>query len=88
MEKPSIKIGLDASVGRRGLGRAKHVQVQYLWVQSLVQDGSIVLAKVPSEENRSDMITTHLAAANQNVFMRKTVYVYQDGQSSLALKAM
>ena len=87
-ETASIKIGSDASAGRRGLGRAKHVQVQYLWVQSLVQDGNVVLAKVPSEENRSDMITTHRAAANQNVFMSKTVYVYRDGQSSLALKAM
>ena len=82
-ESASIKIGLDASAGRRGLGRAKRVQMQYLWVQSLVQDGSIVLAKVPSEENRSDMITAHLAAANQNVFLSQPGYVRRTIQFSL-----
>ena len=76
-ETASIKIGLDSSAGRRGLGRAKHVQVQNLWVQSLV------LAKVPSEENRSDMITTHLAAANQNVFLSQPGYVRRTIQFSL-----
>ena len=38
----AINIGVDASAGkamasRGGLGRATHVRVQYLWVQSLVQ---------------------------------------------------
>ena len=55
-ETVAIKIGVDASAGkamasRRGLGSATHVQVQYFWVQSLVQDGSIVLVKIPGEEN-------------------------------------
>ena len=70
-ETVEIKIGVDASVGkamasRRGLGRAKHEQVQHLWVQSLVQEGSIVSTKIPGEEKRSDMMTKHLTAAKQN----------------------
>ena len=89
-ETVSIKIGVDASAGkaiasRRGLGRSTHVQVQYLWIHSLVQNGSIVLAK-PGEENRRDMMTKHPAAAKQNEVLSKLGYVYQDGQSRSAMK--
>ena len=76
----------SAMASRRGLGRAKHEQVQHLWVQSLVQEGSIASTKIPGEEKRSDMMTKHLAAAKQNEFLDKLEYVYLDGQSSLALK--
>ena len=75
-ETVEIKIGVDASVGkamasRRRLGRAKHKHVQDLWVQSLVQEGSIASTKIPGEEKGSDMMTEHLAAAKQNEFLEQ-----------------
>ena len=90
-ETLTIKIGVDASAGwaiasRRGLVLSKHVQVQYSWVQSLVQEDSIVLTKIPGEENRSDMI--HETYSNcQKEFVDNLEYVYLDGHSSSALKA-
>ena len=63
----SIRVGMDASAGlamasRRGLGRAKHIHVQYLWVQELVANRRVDLHKGHGEDNRSDLLTKHLQA--------------------------
>ncbi len=37
-------------ISREGLGRTRHIRVQYLWAQSLVQQGKIRIKKVHSSE--------------------------------------
>lgn len=91
-ETLTIKIGEGATAGksvasRRGLGRPKHVQVQYLWVQSLVKDGDIVLAMILGDEHESDLMTEHLPAAEQNSLLDKMGQEYLKGQSRLVLEA-
>ncbi len=60
-----VRVGMDATAGmamasRRGLGKAKHISVRFLWVQDHTSDGSVKLVKVPGEDNTSDLMTKHV----------------------------
>ena len=61
-----IVVGTDSSAGlslttRFGLGRAKHINTQYLWAQDVVARGEVRVIKVPTEENTADLFTKHLS---------------------------
>ena len=45
---------------RRGLGKVRHVEVNQLWVQEKVADGSIELNKVSGEAYLADALTKHV----------------------------
>ena len=72
---------------RRGLGKSKHIDVQYLWIQQKVADQEVLLHKIPGEENRSDLMTKYLQAPRQNKLLEAMGYEAASGQSSLAVKA-
>ena len=55
----SAAIGI---VQRQGLGRLRHLKVQYLWVQDKVRGGDLGIAKVLGTQNPADLMTKHLAA--------------------------
>ena len=60
-----LVVGIDASAGksmmeRQGLGKAKHIDTQYLWCQDLIGSGHVCLEKVPGERNTADLMTKHL----------------------------
>ena len=42
---------------RVGLGKVRHLQVQYLWIQERHSDGSLALQKVKGELNPADLLT-------------------------------
>ena len=42
---------------RQGLGKQRHVQTRYLWVQERVARKEFVITKVESEKNVSDILT-------------------------------
>ena len=46
---------------RRGLGKTRHIQVHYLWVQERVGNGDIKLTKVWGGENPADLLTKYLS---------------------------
>ncbi len=61
----NIRIHTDASaaigmVHRQGVGKLRHVRVQYLWVQSKVQDGEMKVQKVDGKANPADLMTKNL----------------------------
>ena len=90
--KVKVRLGIDASAGkamasRRGLGKSKHIDVQYLWVQAKVADQEVMLIKIPGEENRSDLMTKYLQAPRQDKLLEALGYEKVSGQSKLALKA-
>ena len=63
--RTSIILNIDAQatmhlLHRDGLGRAKHVEVGYLWIQQVVRDGRITLRKVASSNNLADVGTKPL----------------------------
>ena len=48
-------------LGRLGPGRrAKHLQVQTLWIQQLVKEELITIYKIDTHENSADALTKHV----------------------------
>ena len=48
---------------RKGLGKQRHVQTRYLWLQDRVRVGHLALRRIAGTENASDMLTKALPAA-------------------------
>eukprot|EP00973_Karenia_brevis_P042981 5950295-Karenia_brevis.AAC.1 len=38
-------------------GKMRHLEIRDLWIQKEVQDGKLVVSKVPGEENPADVMT-------------------------------
>ena len=59
---PTISVHTDSSaaksfVGRRGLGKMKHLEIRDLWLQKEVNDGKVRVHKVLGTENPADLMT-------------------------------
>ena len=52
---------------RKGLGKMRHVEVQYLWVQDEVAEGRMKIHKVDTRNNPADLLTK---ALSREVMMR------------------
>ena len=46
-----------AMASRIGLGKTRHIEVLYLWVQDVVKNKWIMLKKIPGDQNPSDILT-------------------------------
>ena len=42
---------------RRGLGKMRHMELRYLWVQEMVKDGRLKVKRVSGDENLADHLT-------------------------------
>ena len=65
--KGTIHTDANAAIGiasRQGLGKTRHVRVQYLWVQERARGGDLAMRKVLGTENPADLLTKHLAASD------------------------
>ena len=40
-----------------GEGKTKHLQIKQLWLQECVEEGELVVTKIPRSENLSDALT-------------------------------
>ena len=63
-----VMLLLDSSAARRalhrqGVGRMRHMEVKSLWIQSLVAEGRLLLNKISSQDNISDIGTKPLPGA-------------------------
>ena len=55
-----VRVDASAAIGmlsRRGLGKTKHIQVRYLWVQEEVAMKQFFLKQVAGTENPADVLT-------------------------------
>ena len=57
-----LRVHMDAEAGkgvaaRRGLGKMKHVELKYLWVQDVVKEGRLKLLKIHTDVNPADHLT-------------------------------
>ena len=62
----SATVHTDASaaigiVRRAGLGKLRHLNVRYLWLQDKVREEDFELLKVPGLANQADLMTKHLS---------------------------
>ena len=65
--KCGLRIHLDSSAAigickRTGVGKIRHLDTRLLWMQELVRERSVEVAKIPGVENPADLMTKHLAA--------------------------
>ena len=84
--KLRLHVDSSASIGiasRMGLGKTRHIDVHYLWVQERVRNGDISLHKVPGISNPADMMTKHLPAPTIHRYMDKFHMRYVAGRSSV-----
>ena len=70
-----IRLHVDSSVAlslmsRTGLGKAKHIEIQHLWLQEAVRNNKLTVEKIPSETNSSDLGTRHLTSERSEMLMR------------------
>ena len=49
-------------VHRSGLGRTRHIQVQFLWIQECISEGRVSVNKIDTKLNPADLLTKHLNA--------------------------
>ena len=88
----AVKIMTDASaakaaVSRTGLGKLRHVEVKYLWLQDLVTKGKIQVAKVARQNNPADALTKYQGAAEMRKVLEKVgVLVVASGGSDKKLE--
>eukprot|EP00973_Karenia_brevis_P003453 475702-Karenia_brevis.AAC.1 len=77
-----------AMVHRTGLGKLRHIEVQYLWIQSHVANKKFSLSKVPGTDNPADLLTKNVA---QELMLHhlKNIYCEQSvGRARTAPKLM
>ena len=88
--KLSVNIAMDASAGisigsRRGLGKVKHIDTCYLWVQEIVDQGRIRLKKVNTQDMLADLMTKPLDGQTAAKLLGRMGYCVRSGKHELAL---
>ena len=87
-----IQSWMDASTGlsigsRHGLGRVKHIDTVFLWVQDAVSNGKISLGKKHTDEMLADLLTKPLDRSRIQYLLSGMNYRYTEGRHHLALNA-
>ena len=70
-----IRLHIDSSaalsmISRTGLGKAKHIEIQCLWLQEAVRNNELTVEKISSETNSSDLGTKHLTSERSEMLMK------------------
>ena len=78
-----LVIGTDSSAGlalttRFGLGRAKHINTQYLWAQDAVARGEARMEKIGTDLNSADLFTKNLSEARIIHLMGLMGFIYPE----------
>ena len=55
-------------VNRDGLGKLRHINVQYLWIQNRANLGDVKVQKIPGVDNPADLFTKNLPALDIEKF--------------------
>jgi len=87
--KLDLEILTDASAAkgiasRRGLGKTRHVDVHFLWVQARVHRGVLAVSKVWGGDNPADLLTKYLTRDKMNRCMLTFGLEYKEGRSAEA----
>ena len=76
-----VVLGMDSSAAlalnqREGLGKAKHICIQELWMQDAIKQKKLTLNKVPGEHNPADLFTKGLSADRTAYLMKLLNFHY------------
>ena len=83
---PRLYTDAEAAKGmaaRTGLGRTRHIDVHYLWVQQRISLGDFTLHKIPGTANPADLCTKYLDNATIKKYMDFFNCYYAEGRSKV-----
>ncbi len=65
----SLRVWVDSTAARAvasrtGLGKVRHLEVRYLWVQEALKGGRLQIKKVPGVDNPANVATKGLGEAD------------------------
>jgi len=78
----NIVLNIDAKatqgiLHRQGLGKMKHIEVQHLWLQSVVKNGKVIVQKIDTKYNPADIGTKALDGERIKLLMHILNMVYK-----------
>ena len=83
-----IRTDASAALGmvhRQGLGKTRHIDVQYLWIQGEVMEEKLSVTKVATEENPADVLTKVLKPDIMKYHTEGMGFRHEDARASSAL---
>ena len=83
------KVWGDASaalsiIHRKGLGRTRHIDTSYLWIQQIAAQRRLAYAKVLGRDNPADLYTKYLDAATAERHVNRFKCAHEEGRSKIA----
>ena len=84
-----IKSDATAAIGmvhREGLGRTRHIRVQYLWMQEKVAEKELQVSKVGTLNNVADLMTKHLSKEDRDRLMKLMSFERRSGMADTGLR--
>ena len=84
-----INLGVDASatigvVRRNRVGRVRHLDVRYLWLQEKIGTGEFHIRKVLGTENPADLMTKHLGSDAAHSALVRLNSWFREGRATAA----
>ncbi len=71
-----LHLGVDSSAAAGLMGKAKHVDTQWLWVQQEIRRTKVFLKKIPGASNAADLMTKALSQAVIDEHMKRLNYKF------------
>ena len=69
------------TVNRVGLGKARHIQTRYLWLQERVAMNHLKVEHIPGKRNRSDVLTKSVPGVQMKDTMNRSGFVLLQSKS-------
>ena len=73
-------------IHRAGLGKLRHLETGYLWLQAAVAKKRLQVRKVNGSENPADLFTKYLSSADMWKHLRFMQISSEDGRSAVVPK--
>ena len=85
-----VSLWSDASAAiaisqRSGLGKLRHIQTQYLWLQERVSCKDVALTKVLGTNNPADLLTKHLSRPDMDRHLGFSGLIIRTGRADGSL---
>ena len=76
------------TVNRQGLGKARHIQTRYLWIQERIARQDMKVLHVPGKRNRADVLTKSVPGVQMKSTMERMNYLYLTERSKGQMKLL
>ena len=68
--------------GRQGLGKLRHLETSYLWLQDILAQGRLAVRKIKGAENPADLGTKHLKFDDIEKHLGMMGFSFRSGRSN------